>query len=280
MYAIEATRDATDRLWQGLARAFRAAGVEDVPDRLERTLGADRLWRHPDLLLAQTCGYPFTHALAGRVRLVATPRYRAPGCDGPSYASLIVVRADDPGPDLVALSGRGRVAINDPASHSGHHALKAALAAEGVGGRAFRMTLITGSHLASLEAVSSGQAEVAAIDGVIFGLMQRHAPERLEGLRVIGTTPSAPGLPLITARSTAERDLERLRDGLQAALADPDLESARDALLLEGVEVLPVEAYERILEIERLGAPVELPEPDRPGRSVDAREICKPGFKH
>ncbi|HEX6144995.1 MAG TPA: hypothetical protein VFZ01_19935, partial [Geminicoccaceae bacterium] len=71
-----------------------------------------------------------------------------------------------------------------------------------------------------------------------------------------------------------------LRHGLRAALADPDLESARDALLLEGVEVLPVEAYERILEIERLGAPVELPEPDRPGRSVDAREICKLGFKH
>ncbi len=62
-----------------------------VPAALERGRDRDEQWRSPDLLLSQTCGYPLTHALAGRVDLVATPCYGVRGCEGADYRSLVVV---------------------------------------------------------------------------------------------------------------------------------------------------------------------------------------------
>src|SRR3546814_3772619 len=76
------------------------------------------LWTAPDLLFSQTCGYPLTHALAGRVTLVATPIYDCPGCDGGRYRSEILVRADDAAGQPADLKGR-RAAVNAAESKSG-----------------------------------------------------------------------------------------------------------------------------------------------------------------
>ena len=53
-----------------------------------------------------------------------------------------------------------------------------------------------------------------------------------------------------TAGATDAETLRRLRDGLQAALADPALGLARGALMLEGAELLPAQAYGAIIEHE------------------------------
>src|SRR6516164_7708048 len=51
-------------------------------------------WRRNDLLLSQTCGFPYRMlGLAGAVRLIATPLFDAPGCEGPRYRSALVVSA-------------------------------------------------------------------------------------------------------------------------------------------------------------------------------------------
>src|SRR3990172_9299482 len=115
MYDLPEATAATDAWWVGLARAFRREGVRDVPDRLYRHGAPVEDWLAPDLLFSQTCGYPLTHALAGRVAPIATPGYAAPGCHGPDYCSLIVVRADDPAAELAELRGR-TCAINNPES--------------------------------------------------------------------------------------------------------------------------------------------------------------------
>ena len=48
-------------------------------------------------------------------------------------------------------------------------------------------------------------------------------------------------------------------NGALSSMAAPDLAAARDDLLLAGIEVLPLEAYDRIVEMEdeacRLGYP-------------------------
>ena len=94
MYDLPGLRAATDAWWTGLAGHLRMHGIEDVPDELTRQEARrDQLWRSPDLLLSQTCGYPLVHALGGLVRLIATPRHFAPGCTGALYRSLIVARA-------------------------------------------------------------------------------------------------------------------------------------------------------------------------------------------
>ena len=81
----------------------------------------------PASILSQTCGYPYATRLRGRVRLVATPVYRAEGCDGARYRSVLLVRADDRAENLADLRGR-RVALNADDSQSGHNALRAAVA--------------------------------------------------------------------------------------------------------------------------------------------------------
>ena len=184
MYELPENRDAVDVWWSGLARCLRSAGCERVPDRLERRDDAPARWCDDDLLFSQTCGYPLTHALKGRVRVIATPCYRAPGCDGPSYSSAIVVRADDPAQDLADLAGR-RAAFNAPHSQSGYNALRHRLAPIARGKPFFSACLETGGHAASLAAVADGRADVAAVDCITWALLRRYRPDSISPLRIL-----------------------------------------------------------------------------------------------
>lgn len=250
MYDLPEVTAATDAWWSGLARAMAREGIADVPDRLTRGEDLHAAWRAPDLLFSQTCGYPLTHALKGRVRAVATPAYDCPGCAGPAYCSVIVVRADDPAGSLQDLRGRS-AAINNPGSQSGYSALRAAVAPLARDGRFFGGVVRSGGHAASLAMVANEEADVCAVDCVTYALLARHRPAAVEGLRVLTRSAVAPGLPYVT-RAAADGDLlARLRGALFAALEDPALTSARETVYLAGAEVLPEAAYERILELER-----------------------------
>lgn len=258
MYDLPEVRRATEAWWTGLARHLRRAGLEDVPSRPSWPARPEDAWRAPGLLLAQCCGYPLTHAERGRLQAVATPAYDAPGCRGTDYASLLIVRADSPAEGLAELAG-GVCAVNARDSHSGYNALRAMLAPLAGGRRLFRAVRTTGSHPASLAAVAAGEADLCAVDCVVHALIARHGPGRLAGTRVLGHSMAAPGLPYVTRRGDGGR-LARLREGLFAALADPGLAAAREALLLVGAEVLPEGAYERIVELERRAAEAGYPE--------------------
>ncbi|MDX1575674.1 MAG: PhnD/SsuA/transferrin family substrate-binding protein [Kiloniellales bacterium] len=262
MYDLPALRRATDAWWAGLARALTAAGLDEVPARLDRRRDQDQVWGHPDLLISQTCGYPLTHALAGRVRLVATPAYDVEGCDGPRYRSVFLVRDGDPAGSLGDLRGR-RVAVNSRASQSGYNCLRhalAPLAAEVEGGPFFSEVVVTGGHGASLAALRDERADLAAVDGVTYALTARGEPAAVDGLRVLAWSAPAPALPYITRAAIGEDALAALRQGLAAAAADPDLAGARRALALKGFEVLPLEAYAAIDDMERAAIALGYPE--------------------
>jgi ABC-type phosphate/phosphonate transport system substrate-binding protein len=250
MYDLPEVAWATEAWWAGLARAMRAQSVPDVPDSLTGGVEPYSLWRDPDLLFSQTCGYPLTHGLAGAVRVIATPAYTATGCDGPNYCSVFVARRDDPRDKIADFRG-AVAAVNSRDSQSGYSALRAAVAPHSTGGRFFGQVRQSGGHAKSLALVASREADICAVDCVTFGLLQRHRPEAVEGLRTVGTSASAPGLPYVTRGGADEDLLEKLRAAVTAAVADPALAEARAALLIAGAEVLPDEAYERILEIER-----------------------------
>lgn len=242
MYDLAELQAETDAWWAGLAGHLRSAGVPDAPATLARDRPAEAVLESPDLLLAQTCGYPLTHAMAGKLRPVATLAYAAPGCEGASYRSLIVVREKDPIRNLVAARGR-TAAVNALDSHSGLNVLRAMLAPFSAGGRFLGRVVVTGSHRASLAAVAAGEADLAAIDCVTHALLARHAPEALEGTRLLMASPPAPGLPYVTRAGAVDDLVARLRAGLAAALADPALAAVRDALLIAGAEPLPLKAY-------------------------------------
>lgn len=248
MYPLPELADAQAAWWDGLARHWRAAGLRDVPAATSFPDEPYELWLAPDLFLAQTCGYPLTHRLRDRVTLVATPCYGAPGCAGSDYCSRVIVRADSGIRTVGDLAGKV-AAVNGYDSQSGWNALRHTLTPI-LKGDDFPRTVETGAHRASVAAIREGRADVAAIDCVTWALLGAVAPREVKGLRVLTDTAPAPSLPYITRRDIAASDLQRLRGGLKAAIADPELAQARRALMIRDVVVLPIAAYDRILQIE------------------------------
>ncbi len=248
MYDLPALRPAQDAWWAGLARRLAAHGISNVPERLERS-GADPydIWLSPDLLFAQTCGYPLTHRLAGRVRLLGTPCYDAPGCQGAFYRSLIIVRGDS-GIENLATAFPARVAVNGMDSYSGWRALAATVDELGLEMEPFSEVIISGGHLGSIDLVREGDADLAAIDGVSYALSGDVEPERLVGLRVLHQCAPAPGLPYVTAAAMADTDVRRMTAAIGEAFDDPALEKARRTLRLNGFSAVPLTQYRRYMK--------------------------------
>jgi len=250
MYDLPELAPVTDAWWAGLRRHLAAQGFRDLPDALNRAGDpVDRL-KADGLIFGQTCGFPLTHRLKDHVQLLATPRYNAPGCAGATYVSWIVVRQEDPAKTLADLRGR-RVAFNDDGSQSGYNTLRKMVAPLAAGGRFFGAALESGAHRRSLAMVKAGEADVAAIDCVTFGLIARYASAEVQGVRVLCASSTAPGLPYVTAAGTSGAEVQRLRAGIAAAFADPTLAATRAALLLDGCEFLPRAAYDVIPAMEQ-----------------------------
>jgi len=126
-------------------------------------------------------------------------------------------------------------------------------------GRFFGRVVKSGGHLLGAAMVQKGEVDLAAIDCITHAMLARHAPHRLAGTRVLAQTAPAPGLPYITAAATDAETLRRLRQGLDAALADPSLAELRAALLIAGAARLPDDAYAAIVDTERQAAAAGYP---------------------
>jgi ABC-type phosphate/phosphonate transport system substrate-binding protein len=243
MYDFPYIRQETDAFWQNLAAEL------GVKTELDRSGDFRSIWTDRGLAFSQTCGYPLTHELRGRVSYVATPHYTADGCDGATYCSLIFARAPvSPG----ALKGK-IPAVNTPDSMSGMLALKAVIAPFAKSANFFAPTQWTGSHLASLKAVQSGAADVCAIDCVTVAHVRRSLPELLQGLHEIARGPAVPALPFICAG-----DAHLPRQALTRIFDRTETRASTEAMLLKGVSVLPAGAYDVITELEARVGWVEL----------------------
>jgi ABC-type phosphate/phosphonate transport system substrate-binding protein len=250
MYDFPEVRDAHDRLWDALARRLRETGVAGVPRHLIRDLSHRELWSHPGLLFGQACEYPLSKYFCRYLKIVATPRYRAPGCKENTYRSGIVVRAEEPACSLEGLRER-RCVVNEPDSNSGMNLLRATLAPITGGTRFFRSVVFSGSHRRSLELIGAGEADVAAIDCVTLEHLRRTHPLLMSQVRVIDWTEPSPCLPFVITSQASESTVIALREALQAVCADPALAPVRDTLLLEGIDVTPDATFSRVLELER-----------------------------
>ena len=243
-----------DALWAALHEALSSAGVAELPARLTRDSSHFDLRRHPRLLLGQACEYPLATSCAGYVRLVATPRYAVPGCDGSTlYRSAVVVRAADPAETLADLRGR-RCIVNERDSNSGMNLLRAAIAPTSGGARFFSSVTLSGSHRASVAAVAAGLADVAAVDGVSFAHFQKLDPPVVASLRVLCWTPPSRCPPCVTAAGTSDSTLEALRGALAKVSVDPRLAHVRERLFLEGFDLEPDDRFIEVLSHERRAA--------------------------
>ena len=114
-------------------------------------------------------------------------------------------------------------------------------------GRFFSGVNFSGSHRQSLLGLQQGAGDIAAIDCVSWALLARHEPAVLEGLCVIGQTPSAPGLPLITGPQTTAQTLAGLRAALRQLVSDAQYRERCDAQFICGFSPVTREPYSRLL---------------------------------
>ncbi|MEH3160334.1 MAG: PhnD/SsuA/transferrin family substrate-binding protein [Sphingomonas taxi] len=249
MYDHPGQRAANDALWSAIARRLGLHGIA-APDSLDRDRPVEAIWRDPGLLFAQCCGYPLVADPELALRVIAMPHYALPGCPPGRHYSRILVRADDPATTLAAFAGR-TAAVNAPLSNTGANLLRAAVAQVAWPDGFFGQTVTTGSHRASIDAVASGQADIAAIDAVTYALLARDEPTALVGLRELATTPRAPNLPFVTARTTPAAIVAALRDALHAAMHDPALAQARATLFLTAIVPASIHRYAALRKIGR-----------------------------
>lgn len=236
MYDWPELHAANDRLWAGIAAQLHERGVS-APNQLLRE---GRIWDHwqsPDLLLSQTCGFPYRTKLHASVTLVGTPDYGLDDAAPGYYYSVLVVAADQPGDwrDFVTRT----LAINGFDSQSGFAAPLNFAHAHGLH---FSDFLATGSHRESARAVAEGRADIAAIDAVTWRLITAHAPKVAARLRVAARTDATPGLPLITSPG---HDAALLAGAVRTAITQMS-PADKDLTGLRGLCAIAPEAYRAV----------------------------------
>jgi ABC-type phosphate/phosphonate transport system substrate-binding protein len=213
---------------------MRAAGMT-APDSLTR--GPDAYWPAwgaPDLVLSQSCGFPYRAKLHGKVTLIGTPDFGVQGCAPGYYRSVFVAGKSDPRRDVMQFDGAS-LAFNEDLSQSGWAAPQNFARIHGL---SLRPTLRTGGHLLSARAVAEGRAEIAALDAITWEMIQRHEPFAAH-LQVVGVTNPTPGLPYIGALGV---DAGVMFDVIAAAIAAlPDAD--KTALCLRGLVKIDAQTY-------------------------------------
>ncbi len=254
MYELPPLAPAWDRFW-ALTRAELATRGIDSAEILRRDEPYSHLWRNPDLLIGQTCGWPLVSQLGDAVVPFARFDFglntKRPG----DYFSVLVgPRGAVPhvalGPlDLAPLIAdpEMRIAVNSFELQSGFRVLGECLPAPTTVSR--DRLVMTCSHIASIGAVAAGKADLAAIDAATWQLALEHEPAARQ-LTVVARSADAPGLPLITSTRHAGK-APMLLECL--ALAAKKLDAAdRAALHLRGIVPARREDYE-VLKREPFG---------------------------
>jgi ABC-type phosphate/phosphonate transport system substrate-binding protein len=261
MYDWPEVREATQHLETSLQDAISEAlglnqsDIQPWPENMDLL----EAWSHPDVLLTQTCGYPLTHALKGRVRLIGAPHYAFSGCIGPRYCSQLVVRKDSQFDELEDLRG-ARAVFNGTDSQSGMNTFRRSVADIAGGKSFFSEVNVSGGHLLSMRSVAEDKADIASIDAVCWGLACKELPELSEQLRPIAQTASAPGLPLVTSLRISDAEAELIAEVIEAVFSSAETQKSREGLGIRGFSKLSLKDYASIPLMEQEAREMGYPE--------------------
>ncbi|MDA1073720.1 MAG: PhnD/SsuA/transferrin family substrate-binding protein [Proteobacteria bacterium] len=217
-YDLPSVQWANDALWA-------ATGLGGA---LDRTTPIVDQWCCDDLLISQSCGLDLLICSAP-IEPVLRPVFALDAPPGEYFSYLVT------GTAAQSALTKGVGAVNSMSSHSGLVALLELWMPEEF--------LLTGSHRASIAAVREGSAECAAIDAVVWHLLQRDAPEQLQGLRIVGRSDPGPAPPFVCR--TGDRRFGKV---LARIVAMPDLQPALDALLLRDLLDTTISTYQPLFD--------------------------------
>ncbi|MBW4459981.1 MAG: PhnD/SsuA/transferrin family substrate-binding protein [Nodosilinea sp. WJT8-NPBG4] len=188
--------------------------------------GADDPLSDPDLVgdrwdLLFLCGLPLmryaqraSHQLQP---LVAPVMEQARYSGQPVYFSDVVVRSDRPLHTWDDLA-QTVFCYNDHGSHSGYSRMGYELHQRGLNWGFFGQKLESGSHLRSLHAILTGQADCAAIDSTVLDQALAEDPDLAKKLRIVSHFGPSPMPPI----AVSQRLGQDLIQTLQQALLQPD----------------------------------------------------------
>ncbi|KPY89046.1 hypothetical protein ALO97_01824 [Pseudomonas syringae pv. tagetis] len=237
------------------ARVLQAqdAWLERIREILGKRRGQKQIvdlaahWLSPDLLLSQTCGYPFVTSLRGKVRLIGRPSYELTHSSGGDHCSLLLCRADSAVTELTGFQGSHGL-INARDSNSGMNLLRHSLA--DISDRGFFSQItFTGSHRESMRQLKRGEGDLAAIDSVTYDYLARDNSAEIEGLRILVRSARSPCLPYITSMGQTAADAASIRSAMNEALGQLP-EVSRDLAIKEVLSASEAD-YECLLEYER-----------------------------
>ena len=243
MYDWPEVRPSWDRLW-ALARDILRARDIPAPDMLAHVEDYQPIWTNPDLIVGQTCGWPFVSRLSDQVVPIARFDFALPDLAPGQYQSVFLTRQPHRFETLLEIGNWIReeapvIAVNDLNSQSGYRVFGECfdqdfeIPSEGL--------VLSGSHRNSIRMLASSQADLCAVDAVTWRLALAHEPAA-QKVYIVGRSNPVPGLPLISAKGLGI-DPQELYTVLKLAIEELEADD-RKCLGMHGLVTAMAEDYQ------------------------------------
>ncbi len=255
-----APNDAHKAAWQSWLSALSDSYLKQCYATVELGFSEhDEAYTNPNLITAQTCGYPLVTRWAKTHKPIAVALFDVPGCtlDTAQYSSWFITRADHPANSLQQFRDT-RIALNSDSSNSGMNVLRYAISQFASTERFFSERLLTGGHKQSMYAVAEGRADLAAIDVVTYALINELEPGMCQQLKIVGQSESTTGLPFICAKHS-DLNHNELCIAMNQAV-EHMAPKARKLLHLSGFKSATAQDYEQIKHLENEAIAAAYPE--------------------
>ena len=234
MYEREELKGAHNELWSHILDGFEVRNFTQ-PKKIILGDEGTKVWNKPNLILSQTCSYPFRTNLKGKVAYVGTPVYDLKDCPPGYYRSVFITshsNSNHKPTDFI----NSTFAINSYNSQSGYVA-----ACEYF--REYNLSLIntyvTGSHFSSALSVYEGLSDIACLDEVSWKIIKKF-DKFSSNLSEIGWTYPTPALPIITVKHRNRVDV--VYDIMNNAIKNLSTHNAK-MLFLKGFTWINPERY-------------------------------------
>ncbi|SCZ54529.1 substrate-binding domain-containing protein [Thiohalomonas denitrificans] len=196
---------------------------------------------------AWICGYPYVQH-RNELALTATPLYE----DEPLYRAFFIVPARDLHTrSIVDLKG-GVFAYADPDSNSGFLVPRFTVKEHGADpNHFFRKTFFTAGHRNAIEAVSTGLADGAYVDGYVWNTLAKINSDITGRTRIVARSRAFAFPPIVGGPAISKALNERMQRVLVGMSQDQNASPLLQRLNLDGFAVPEAGAYDAIAVMAR-----------------------------
>jgi phosphonate transport system substrate-binding protein len=231
--------------WRHYLEAKLARPVEFVQrDSYRETMDLIRLGQ---LDFAWICDYPFVH-LKDQVKLLAVPLNQG----RPFYRAYLIVGDDDKIRRSMKDMKDTVFAFADPYSNTGYLTPRYMVKELGADpARFFKKTFFTWSHRKAIEAVATGFAQGASVDGYVWDTLARFKPELTGRTRIIDRSPEYGFPPVVAHRTTSATDYAAMQRVLIGMKDDPTGRRLLERLNIDGFVAGDKRMYDDVAKMMR-----------------------------